>query len=806
MKLSFNWLNQYIDITEFKNKPEDLGQKLTNVGLEIEGIDNQSKAWQHIVVAKIISKKAHPNADKLSLCQVDTGSETVSIVCGAKNHKQGDCVVAALPGATLPGDFTIKKSKLRGEDSFGMLCSESELGLETSMDGILILDSNAKVGSLWSEHNNLNDSIFDVNVTPNRADCLSHFGIARELSCVLNKKLKKDFSKIEVKNTFSEFSINIAADNKKLGYSACVIKNVTVAESPSWLKERLASVGAKSINNIVDITNFVMWELGQPMHAFDLKKINKAIYIRLAKKSETLMTLDNKNIEFKGDELIIADAVNPLALAGVIGGLDSGVNLNSKDIFIESAYFESAGVRRASKAFGIQTESSDRFSKSTDPDNLLKALKRACELISQLAGGEVQENIFYHKAPVTENKTIIITKSFLEDKLGYTVDIKDFDQKMLSLFCQLKILKSEEREVIAPAFRKDLDQAVDLVEEYARLNGYDKIPEILPVFSDTPSQHNTDYLKNKKLTTLCKNAGFFQAINYHFTNSKFQNTFLGDKKGLKKYSSFIEGEVPVLNPLSSDLNVMRLSLLPDLFKNVLYNYKHNQQLGNLFELGSVFNKEDKAYKENHFISFISWGNKNTLWEKNQTALVFQLKGRVESLLKNLNLSFSWQTITDTNLCPNFLHPKRALALQLRGQWVGYLGEVHPSLLQKHKIRSTMALAEFNTEFFNFNTVTCKFSALSSKYPTVTRDLSVLCPKDLLSEKISQSIKKTVGKDLLSCSVLDIYEPKNTDKVSISFRLLLQNAEKTYSEDDLQELQTNIFKNLSKNLGVTVPLK
>ncbi|MBE8221445.1 MAG: phenylalanine--tRNA ligase subunit beta [Bdellovibrionales bacterium] len=817
MKISFNWLSEYIDLDNFKSNSNELGKKLTDVGLEVEGIEDQKKAWENVVVAKIITKKAHPNADRLSLCQVKVGAETLQIVCGAKNHKEGDWVVAALPGANLPGDFLIKKSKLRGELSCGMLCSEEELGLNKTMDGILILqkedlkkEESLQEGKNWSDYKNLSDSIFDINITPNRTDCLSHFGIARELSCVLDKTLKKDFPAKTISDKFSAFPIKIEKSNLNLGYSGCVVKNVKIKESPKWLKQRLASVGVKSINNVVDVTNFVMWELGQPMHAFDLQKVNKEINIRKAKKGESLVTLDNKNIEFKGGELIIANESSPIALAGIIGGLDSGVNKDTQDIFIESAYFSPSDIRKTAKVFGIQTDSSDRFSKGSDSSILLQALNRACELIKDLAQAEVEKDIFYHKPPQINNEKINITQKFLEDKLGYSVNMKDFDKWIKALGCQLKVSSSESREVVAPIFRKDLCQPVDLLEEYARLNGYDKIPEVLPSFTGGPGKHNDYYLQNTRLANLCKNAGLLQAINYHFTNSIFQKEFLEfdllhKTKDLKKYSTYMGGDpVSVLNPLSGDLNVMRLSLLPGLFQNLIHNYNHNQKLGNLFELGTVFNKQENNYNEQNFLSLISWGNKETLWDKSKSPLVFELKGRVESLLKSLNISFKWKVIKDLNLCPDFLHPKRSLALQIRGKLVGYLGDLHPMLLQKHKIRLNVSLAEFNTDLFNLAPTICDSNILTGKYPSVTRDLSVLCLKTLLSEDINQLIKKVAGKDCISCRVFDIYEPKDKEKLSITFRLVVQNSEKTYSEEDLQLLQANIFKNLSDKLGVEIP--
>ncbi|MBE8163017.1 MAG: phenylalanine--tRNA ligase subunit beta [Bdellovibrionaceae bacterium] len=806
MKISFNWLTEYIDITSFQSQPEELGKKLTNVGLEVEGIQDQKKIWDHVVIAKIIKKQAHPNADRLSLCQVKVGKDTVPIVCGAKNHKEGDWVVAALPGANLPGDFLIKKSKLRGELSCGMLCSEEELGLSKTMEGILLLPSEGlQEGQCWSEYKNLNDTIFDINITPNRTDCLSHFGIARELSCVLDKPLKKTFPVKTLKSTFSAFSIQVEKQNTNIGYSGCIIKNVKVAESPKWLKQRLASVGVNSINNIVDITNFIMWELGQPLHAFNLQKVNQGINIRLAKKEEKLVSLDNKTLVFEGGELVIANESAPVALAGIIGGLDSGVTFDTQDIFIESAYFEPSAIRKTAKTFGIQTDSSDRFSKGADSSILLQALNRACELVEDLAQGEVQQKIFYHAPPAVTEEKIKITQEFLEDKLGYEVSMKDFDKWITALGCQLNVSDSKSREVTPPCFRKDLSQPVDLLEEYARLNGYDKIPEQLPSFSGESSPHTKQYLKNKHLMDLCKNAGLLQAINHHFIHSTFQKDFLGEEKDLKKYSTYMGRQaIPVLNPLSADWDVMRLSLLPGLFQNLIYNYNHNQKWGNLFELGTVFNKEEEAYNEQFFLSFVSWGNKETLWDKSKTPLVFALKGRVEAVLKSLNIPFKWRVIKEPNFCPDFLHPKRSIALQVKGKLVGYLGELHPLLLQKHKLRLNVALAEFNTEWFNSTLSLCNSTALAGKYPAVTRDLSVLCPKTLLSEEVLQLIKKVAGKDCVSCSVLDIYEPKDKEEISITFRLVVQNAEKTYSEADLQLLQSNIFKNLSEKLGVTVP--
>ena len=398
MKISLKWLQDYIEVGEFFSQPEKLGKLLTLSGLEIESIHNASEDFRHIVVGQVKELQKHPQADRLTLCQVDVGQKSLQqIVCGAENHRQGDKVVVALPGAQLPIGLKIKPSKIRGVESDGMMCSDSELGLKDKSDGIKVLSTDANVGRAYANHAGLDDIVFDLNVTPNRADCLSHLGLARELSCLLNRKIKYPTSDFHESSQSTKKAIKVDLRRADLcpRYAGRIVKGLRVGESPSWLKSRLEAVGLGSVNNIVDITNYVMLEVGQPLHAFDLDQIEgDQIIIDSAKPREKFNPLYGETIELSGEELTIRNAQKPLALAGLIGGLSSGVSKETTDIFIESAHFTQKTVRRTSRRLGFHTDSSYRFSRGTDPSGVKYALDRACHLMEQLADGKISHDSY----------------------------------------------------------------------------------------------------------------------------------------------------------------------------------------------------------------------------------------------------------------------------------------------------------------------------------------------------------------------------------------------------------------------------
>ena len=844
MKFSLNLLNNIIDLKEFFNKPNELAEKLSSAGFEVE--EWAEKHLSNLMVVEVKEKKKHPSADRLSLCQVESQKGKLhSIVCGATNFQEGDKAVLALPGAVLPGPFEIKTRKIRGETSEGMLASISELGLASSEEknqGILILPRSVPTGTNFASYVGLNDIIFDIDITPNRADCLSHFGLARELSCILNRPLSVEKSEANTSHKTIDVpqkTLGVEVKQKTLctRYTGRAIYNVTVSPSPLWLKIALESLGFKSINNIVDITNYCLIQWGQPLHAFDLDLLQEKIIVDFSKKGEKLNTLDNQEIQLTGEELCIRDTKGPLALAGVIGGMDSGIHSETKNVFVESACFESSQVRRTSKKFNIETDSSYRFSRGVSSENTLDVLHKAEVLIQELAGGVLAHNEYDIWEKPEQPNFIKIAKEDLKRRLGVEPSFKKFQDWMERLHCEIKI-HDEKAEVRPPSFRFDLDIKEDLIEEYARLEGYDKIPETITYLSDFPRKDQKEHKVLLQIANTLAHEGFYQAINHSFISEKFSNSFLGLKedsssvyqKGntdlLKdKIPSFLWSELftktegknisPVFiqNPLSAEYNMMRVSLAPSLFKNAQQSIRHGCLQGRLFELGKIFyllnrvkteehlsqsdSHQQSFYKENGQLGFVAWGQEGSLWKKDKDRLcLYDLKTVLQTILELFGLS-DYEWISDES-SPDFVHPCQHIILKVEGKEIAYIGSLNPIYAEKYKIRVNMALAEMNTQIlFDRDFVKKPFQGLSP-FPVVERDLSFLVPKDFPAGNISKGIKNLAGSICRAVQIFDIYENKQTDKEavrSVSFRLILQSDNKTLTEEYLKKLQNKLTKEL-----------
>ena len=694
MKFSLSWLGDFVTVDDFLKEPAKLMEALTKTGLEAEGLEDPGSQFKNVVVAEIKSVAKHPQAERLTLCQAaarDPGSgekRDYSIVCGAKNHKAGDKAVLALPGAVLPGNFAIKSRKIRGEISEGMLASAKELGLDEpaeSEEGILILPPETETGQSFASYAGLGGAILDLNVTPNRADCLSHYGLAREISCLFNRPLAQRAKKPKTK---AGLSIRSSLKAAVLEPEACprycgrLIQNVRIAESPPWLKKRLKSLGLKSINNVVDATNYVLWDQGQPLHAFDRDKI-QSIYVARSAKGERLKTLDDKTLTLTGEELTIRDKDRAIALAGVIGGMDSAVSPETKNIFLESAFFRPEEVRRSARRFGLQTDSSYRFSRGTDPESARESLDLACALIQDLAGGEVSADAcdFYPAPP--SPPAISISLKELEERLGWPISPDRFGEWMARLKChvsrtgapgQKTLSASAKKEKAAksaapaakasqdkpaaagakssaaeprfkpiakispngqtaeapeeilfqikpPLFRTDLNIKEDLIEEFARLEGYDKAPEAPAPRLAQPKAFDSDFANTQKLQAILRERGWYQAINYSFSDPDFYGEFLKDPNAGKALGEDSEQEeadqreeprgkkskeeekpksrrqsprafslrpFSLKNPISSQLSLMKPLLAPGLFQNAARNFRHNSKWGQIFEISPVF--------------------------------------------------------------------------------------------------------------------------------------------------------------------------------------------------------------------------
>lgn len=811
MKISLKWLQDYVDVTEFFQKPEELAEALTRAGLEVEEITNRAKDFNHVVIGHILEKDKHPNADKLSLCRVSTGEGVVhQIVCGAQNHKAGDRVIVALPGAVLPGNFAIKKSAVRGVDSAGMLCSLKELGLAKESEGIAILPADAPVGKSYAEYGGYDDITFELKVTPNRADCLSHFGLAREVACLFGKELKAPLvePKLSAQSTKNEIALEVKAADLCPRYTGRFIKGVKVGPSPEWLKQRIESVGLNSINNIVDVTNYVMMELGQPLHAFDAAFIaGKKVVVDRAVPGEKFVTLDGSELTLNGEELTIRDVNHPACLAGVVGGKNSGVSDSTSTVFLESAYFLPMSARKTSRSHGVDTDSAYRFSRGVDPDGALRGLNRATTLILDVAGGEAfGEHHDFYPHPVQKAPVAISVKT-VSDRLGYAAEEAKFVDFMKRLGCQLE-KTGESYRVLPPTFRFDLEQDMDLVEEYARLNGYEHIPEVLPVFAAPPSHHDKTFMLNRATSELMRAEGFQQAFNFAFVGSKGEKAFLGTHETLRATGlSCSEKEIRLMNPLNEEMDVMRSSVSFGLFKNLNTNFHAGNMQGRLFEIGSTFAvKDDGSYGENCRLGLALWGRSQNLWNKSlDYPVVFELKAAIEVLLKSLNISsYTWVSVNAAEV-PAFLHQGQFAQLLVEGKKVGFLGTLHPVLLDDNKIRVPAALAELDLDqLYKGQPRPYRIQSIS-KFPVVERDFAFVMSKTLKVGDILKDIRKSAGPLLANVDVFDLYEGEKVEAgtKSVAIRLWLQDKNATLQETQITEVTSKVLESLKKNFDLSV---
>ncbi len=809
MKISFNWLNRYIDLSDYKSKLPELSNLLTKAGLEVEDLINPAENWEGVVVGKLLDVGKHPDADKLTLCKVDVGaSEPLQIVCGAKNHKTGDHVAVATVGTVLPGDFKIKKSKIRGVESFGMLCSESELGLSEESDGIMTFAGDYKLGQAFADAYDEADIIFELNVTPNRADCLSHIGLARELSTLLDRPTQFPETSIEEKGKSVDEWIRVEVKDTEACPRFCgrMISGVKVGPSPDWLQKALTAIGVNSVNNVVDITNFVLFEYGQPLHAYDFDNLEKAsIRVEKAQENEVFTSLDGTEIKMSSDDLMIKDGNKSVGIAGVVGGKNTGVSQSTQDIFLEAAFFVAEGVRRTSRAHGIETDACYRFSRGVDPEQTLNAMNRAAALIQEVAGGEIQKgHIDIYPAPVVRDD-IFVTTDYIGERLGYEVSQSSFENWMARLNCQVA-KKDQGFSVSPPSYRWDLSIKEDLVEEFARLNGYDQIEEKLPLLDSEPSTHTFSFQFANKVSSVLTGLGLDQTLNYAFIGKNQNQKIWGQPN---KQWGLMRGPSPIalINPISEELAVMRESLLPSLFKNLVHNYNHGNSFGRFFEIAPSHHKVGDQFKEENRLAFLFWGQNEGLWQKTQqNQVVFELKSTVEALLRRIGgRNWRWDSIK-MDQCPDGFHPSQTVTLFYEGKNIGVLGTMHPSLKDDNKIRTEVAWAEFNFEALMMRQPRDpKFKPLP-KFPSVERDIAFLADETLSADKMGSEIKKAAGPLLNYFEVFDIYQDKElkaAGRKSIAFRLRFQSDKETLKDEEINGIRDKVVNSLCQKLGLEI---
>lgn len=797
MKFTLNWLKEYID---FDLSPEELSHNLTMAGLEVEDVIYQGKGLENVVAAQITELTPHPDAEKLSLCKVTDGENTYPIVCGATNMKAGDKVALAKIGAKLPpgpkfeDGLKIKKAKIRGEVSEGMLCAENELGLGEESDGIIILSESAKVGNAIVDELGINDIVFEVGITPNRPDCLNLIGVAREVAALTAKTVRHPKSEIteEGENISNLAKVELLDPEKCPRYSCRVIKNVKIGPSPDWLKRRIEASDIRSINNVVDITNFVLLELGQPLHAFDydLLEDNK-IVVRAAENGETITTLDEVERKLSSEDLLICDGKRPVALAGVMGGANSEVSEKTTNILLESAYFDPVTVRKTSKATGLRSESSYRFERGIDPNRVTTALNRAAELIRELAGGEIATDLIDEYPSTIEPAEVSISLDKANKFLG--TEIKADELTKIANGLEFENLSSD-NDVFTfriPTFRVDITREIDLIEELARLYGYDKIPTTLPAVTMKTDNLNINKFVQDNFKQVLISSGFFEVINYSFEDHELLSLF--DKTDVIK----------ILNPITTDSSVMRTSLVPGILKNAVLNLNHQEQDLRLFEIGRVYipNENSELPKEIRKIAATATGTRMPeFWGKEEFDF-FDFKSILEKGFQILNI---WDDVEIHNADQvGFLHPGKSGKFSINNEEIGYMGELHPDLTEKLGISKNIYVLEIDLDkIAAFSKESKKVFSPLPKFPSVRRDISLIVDDSIPVGGILDEIEK-IGSNLIEeAEIFDVYTGEHLDqgKKSVAVSLQLRAKDKTLTEEEVNKVQEKTLKKLGLALG------
>ena len=796
MKAPLSWLKDYVDID---CTAEELKEKLFSCGFEVEEMEYKAKHIDKIVTCKILSIEKHPNADKLSVTMVDAGEYgKLQIITAATNIFVGAIVPVALDGATLSNGDKIYNGELRGLPSYGMFCSGEELGINddwydgASVNGILIFKEEYPLGSSVKEILELEDVMFDINVTANRPDCQSILGLAREVAAVLNKPLKMPNLSFNANENLSTKKV-ISVEDKALDlcprYMAHYVSNIKLSESPRWLKRRLSSMGLRSINNIVDITNFVLLEIGQPMHAFDLADLcGDKIIIRRANNDEKIITLDEKEFNLNFDNLVICDAVKPVALAGVMGGMNSEIKDTTKDVVFESAKFMRDNIRKTSRMLGQRTDASSRYEKGVDYYSVQTGMKRALNLIETLGCGEIACDGYDLVAETITEKVIDTTFTKVNNVLGINVPKDEIVNILERLSFKVKT-DNDNLSVTIPLFREDMESYPDIAEEIIREYGYDHIEStLLKTSSITNGGLNDEQKKIENLKSLLVGYGFNEMINYSFVSEKEYDMFGLDKNS--EEHKFIK----IINPIGEDVAVMRTSLMPSAVRVACNNLKRKNNSGRLFELAKVYNPKELPLKElpneKMILSFIVFGD---------TEDFFTAKGIVDGIISNFAVD------SEVKYLPSkigYLHPTRSADVYLDGECVGYVGQLHPTILGELDVDKPIYGAEINYELLGKHFSDKILVKQISKFPTIERDIALVIEDEILCGDIIDVIKENGGEYLEKVTLFDIYQGAQVGegKKSMAFNLVFVANDRTLNVEEVDAVIAHILDALKNDLS------
>ena len=766
MLVSLKWLKDYVDI---ELTAEKLAHELTMAGLEVDEIKTIRPQFSGVVVAEILSVKPHPSADRLSLCNVSDGTENYLVVCGAKNIAAGDIVPLAKVGAVIPGGYTIKSSVLRGEKSDGMLCSEAELEIGDDASGIMHLPSDLSLGLPLETALNIGDTVLDVGVTPNRSDCLSMIGMAREVAAITGKKIKQPSVKVKEssEDINSLTSVKIIDADACPRYTARMIKNVQIRVSPVWMKTRLEAAGLRAINNIVDVTNFVMLEMGQPLHAFDFRFLEEGrIVVRKSKENEEFISLDGKSRMLPADTLLICDGVKPIAIGGIMGGLNSEVKEDTQVIFLESAYFNPPSIRRSARRLAMPTDAAFRFERGIDPEGVVKALNRAAQLIADLSGGSICKNyIDEYPEKISTAQDIPLRLDRIRQVIGMEIGAKDVVRILRSIGMVLKQNGKGRYLVTPPTCRVDILREIDLIEEVIRLYSYDRVPVALPAFAVTEIAVIPRLDLEERIRQLLIGSGYTEIVNYSFGIPVATDILCLPEKDERRRL------VRIKNPLGEDLSVMRTTMIYGLLETAKKNANNGSFDLSLFEIGRIFlrRKAGELPEEKNMLAGLLTGKlTDDLWGSRQNVDFYTLKGCLENIFFDLKLNNCRYNSTTIE---SFLHPGKSCGIYLDDQQIGFLGEVHPDVLEKIDLKNNVYVFEINLDILVSAYLDRNIAYQEiSKFPAVMRDAAFVIPDTMEAD---QMLKIVLGQkeDLLeNVSIFDVYSGKEMSEGTKSLGL------------------------------------
>ena len=805
MKFSLSWLKDYIDVTM---DPADLADALTMAGLEVDSVSNRYDYLNGVIVARVEEVGPHPNADKLSLCRVNTGDSQVSVVCGAPNVKEGMHVPLAQPGTILPDGTLLEKSVIRGKTSEGMLCSDAELGLGNDPGGIMSLESELKIGTGLTEALDLFDSVFELDLTPNRPDCLSIIGIAREIAIIQNSPLKYPDYTIEDKaDTIHRLtSVKIDAPDHCPRYAARMVDNVKVEISPFWLQDRLLSVGLRPINNIVDITNFVMLETGQPLHAFDFGNLaENRIAVRLAAEGDKFTTLDEKERTLDSEMLMICDGEKAVGVAGVMGGLNSEIEDDTTRVLIEGAYFNPVSIRRTSKKLGLNTDASHRFERGVDPEACVRAVNRAAKLMVEIGSGTLVDGIIDEYPNLQSVKEIELGVKRTNRLLGTDLDRGQVQGFLESIEFKVDPVENngDRLKVTPPSFRVDVSRPEDLMEEVARLSGYNNIPATFPAMPAEGRRPDHRIRLRNQIKGLMNGLGFTEAIAYSFVAEASCDRLRIKEEDPRR------SMIHILNPLTEDQAVMRTSLVPGILETMRFNMTRQIKNLKVFEIGKIFLKSDQQVlprEPEMLIALWTGARTDASWYSRETLCDFyDIKGAVEALTRALKVDSVRFTAMADESC-EYTRPGHTAQIVASDVQVGLVGEIHARVGENYDLKQAAFIFELDLEKLAGLIPQASKSKPIPRFPAIYRDITIIVDRKIETRAVLETVENFQEELIESLHLFDVFEgdPIAAGKKSVSFRITYRSPGKTLEDEDVTDLHKSITERLLNIFDATLP--